>query len=74
MKPLITLREEMKNLSLDAVLITDEKNQQYLSGFAFTDGYLLILHEAAYLVTDFRYKEAAERSAYEGFTVVMPEG
>ena len=74
MKPLITLREEMKNLSLDAVLITDEKNQQYLSGFAFTDGYLLILHEAAYLVTDFRYKEAAERSAYEGFTVVLPEG
>lgn len=74
MKPLITLREEMKRLSLDAVLITDEKNQQYLSGFAFTDGYLLILREAAYLVTDFRYKEAAERSAYEGFTVVMPEG
>lgn len=74
MKPLLTLREKMKSLSLDAVLVTDEKNQHYLSGFAFTDGYLLILHEAAYLVTDFRYKEAAEHSARDGFSVVVPEG
>ena len=74
MTPLGNIRAEMKRLSLDALLITDEKNQQYLSGFAFTDGYLLILPNEAYLVTDFRYKEAAERHAYEGYTVVLPEG
>ena len=74
MTPLINIRAEMKRLSLDALLVTDEKNQQYLSGFAFTDGYLLILADVAYLVTDFRYKEAAERHAYEGYTVVLPEG
>ncbi len=74
MTPLVKLRTEMRSLSLDALLVTDEKNQQYLSGFAFTDGYLLILREQAYLVTDFRYKEAAERNAYEGYSVVIPEG
>lgn len=74
MTPLINIRAEMKRLSLDALLVTDEKNQQYLSGFAFTDGYLLILADVAYLVTDFRYKEAAERHAYAGYTVVLPEG
>lgn len=74
MTPLVTLREKMKHLSLDAILVLDEKNQQYLCGFAFTDGYLLILRETAYLVTDFRYKEAAERLAYTGFTVEVPDG
>lgn len=74
MTPLFSLREKMKRMRLDAVLITDEKNQQYLSGFAFTDGYLLILKNKALLVTDFRYKEAAEAAVYEGFTVVVPEG
>ena len=74
MTPLFGLREAMKRRRLDAVLVTDEKNQQYLSGFAFTDGYLLITEEKAFLVTDFRYKEAAEAAVYEGFCVVVPEG
>lgn len=74
MTPFESLRESMSRLSLDAVLITDEKNQQYLSGFAFSDGCLLILKNEAYLVTDFRYKEAAEAGAYSGFSVVIPEG
>ena len=63
MTPIKNLRAVMARLKLNAVLITDEKNQQYLSGFSFTDGFLLILKKEAYLVTDFRYKEAAERAA-----------
>ena len=74
MTPLQKLRVEMTRLAVDAVFVSDEKNQQYLSGFPFTDGYLLILPDSAYLVTDFRYKEAAEKSVYEGFTVIVPEG
>ncbi len=74
MTPLFGLREAMKRMRLDAVLVTDEKNQQYLSGFAFTDGYLLITKKEALLVTDFRYKEAAETAVYEGFSVIVPEG
>ncbi|MBP3605399.1 MAG: aminopeptidase P family protein [Clostridia bacterium] len=73
MMPLERMREVLERLSLDAVLITDEKNQQYLSGFAFSDGCLLILKDAAFLVTDFRYKEAAEAEALGGYTVVIPE-
>jgi Xaa-Pro aminopeptidase len=74
MTPIKNLRAVMARLKLNAVLITDEKNQQYLSGFSFTDGFLLILKKEAYLVTDFRYKEAAERAAYADFTVAVPEG
>lgn len=74
MTPVKNLRAVMARLKLDAVFVTDEKNQQYLSGFSFTDGFLLILKEKAYLVTDFRYKEAAERGAYADFTVAVPEG
>ena len=48
---------------LDALLVTDEKNQRYAAGFAFTDGYVLVGREAAWLITDSRYIEAAEKIA-----------
>ncbi len=56
---------------MDAVLITSEKNQRYLSGFSFTDGYLLLTRKAAVLMTDFRYVEAAKREANPEFTVTV---
>lgn len=73
MSVLSEFREKMKADGLDAVLIFDEINQRYLSKFAFTDGLLLITHKEAFLITDFRYYEAALSSAAEGFSVVMPE-
>ena len=73
MSTVAKLREKMSELGLDAVLVSDELNQHYLSGFAFTDGYLFITHAHAYLVTDFRYFEMAENRAYSDFEVVMPE-
>ena len=60
MNLLSKLRLAMKEKEIDAVLVLDELNQRYLSNFAFTDGYLLITHTNAYLVTDFRYYEMAE--------------
>lgn len=48
---------------LDALLITDEKNQRYAAGFPFTDGYVLVTKEKAWLITDSRYIEAAELAA-----------
>ena len=68
------LRAKMSELSLDAVLVLDELNQRYLSEFEFSDGCLLITQRHAYLVTDFRYYEMAERCAGKEFEVVMPEG
>lgn len=55
-----------------AALITSPKHCYYLSRFSFEDGYLLVLPDAAYLVTDFRYEEAARCWADPAFTVISP--
>ena len=54
----------------DALLITNELNVRYLSGVDFTDGFLLITKEKAYLFADGRYIEVAKRDAASGFEVV----
>jgi len=63
-----------KKLTADAALISSWQNQFYLSHFKYDDGYLLIFPDEAYLLADFRYFEAAEMQAAEGFTVLRPEG
>ena len=73
MSKLLKLRNKMKEIGVDAVIVLDELNQNYLSGFAFTDGYLLITSAKAYLVTDFRYYEMAILGADKQFEIVMPE-
>ena len=57
----------------DAAIITDQLNQHYLSGFEFHDGVVLVMQKDAYLLTDFRYVEAAKESACEGMQVLTPE-
>ena len=57
----------------DAALITSHQNQFYLSQFPFEDGFLLILPDAAYLLTDFRYFEAASKAASGEFCVKAPD-
>ncbi len=66
------LRSAMLERGIEALLVSDELNQRYLTGFAFSDGYLLVLPESAFLVTDFRYLEAAKKEADPAFTVVTP--
>ena len=56
------IQEALIQQGLDAILITDEKNQRYATGFAFTDGSVVVGREKAWLITDSRYIEAAERS------------
>lgn len=58
----------------EAALISSPQNTFYLSHFAYHDGYLLIFPDGAYLLADFRYIEAAEKGAAEGFTVLRPTG
>jgi Xaa-Pro aminopeptidase len=70
---LTKLRNKMNELLLDAVIVLDELNQHYLSEFAFTDGFLFVTKEKAYLVTDFRYYEMALNKANKSFEIVMPE-
>ena len=73
MSKLIKLRNKMKEIGVDALLVLDELNQHYLSEFAFTDGFLLITQTKAYIVTDFRYYEMALNTASKSFEVLMPE-
>lgn len=56
------IQEKLKEKNLDALLITDEKNQRYAAGFAFTDGYVLVAQNRAWLLTDSRYIEAAQNT------------
>jgi len=56
---------------LDGLYITNEKNIFYLTGFSYTDGYLLVTREESYLMTDFRYIEAAKVEAGNEWKVIM---
>ncbi len=63
MNNIARIQAELIDKGLDALLILDEKNQRYATGFAFTDGAVLVGRERAWLLTDSRYIEAAERIA-----------
>ena len=54
----------------EALLITNEVNIGYFSGFFHSEGYLLVTSENSYLIVDFRYAEAAEKNS-NGCKVVM---
>ena len=67
------IRKTLAERGIDALIVLDELNQQYLSGFAFTDGLLLITSKRAFLITDFRYFEMAQKEAFPEFEVIIPE-
>lgn len=73
MTSLARVRQKMKEKSIDALLVTGDENIFYLSDFAFSDGALLILEKEAFLLTDFRYLEAAKKKAGTLFTVETPK-
>ncbi|MBQ7364161.1 MAG: aminopeptidase P family protein [Clostridia bacterium] len=72
----MTRLDKLKNIlpeSVDALLVTNMKNQRYLTGFDFQDGLVLITRKASYLITDFRYIEAAKKETRPEFRVVVFE-
>ncbi len=58
----------------DAAIISDKLNQRYLSNFDFDDGLVLVTRGQSYLITDFRYVEAARAQATPEMTVLTPKG
>ena len=54
-----SIQKKISENNWDYLLITDEKNQRYATGFPFTDGFVLVSQENAWLITDSRYYEAA---------------
>ena len=71
MNNIARIREQLIERELDAILIMDEKNQRYAAGFPFTDGAVLVGREKAWLITDSRYVEAAEKTVPDFVTVQM---
>lgn len=57
------LRGKIKELGLDAALITKRENYMYVSGFSGSSANLLITDKKAYLLTDFRYVEQSTKQA-----------
>lgn len=57
-----------------AALVSSTVNCFYLSLFNYHDGYLLVFPDKAFLLTDFRYAEAAEHEADKAFEILCPKG
>jgi len=57
------VRDAMKELKLDGLLLTHPPDLAYLSNFTGDDSVGLITEKEFHLVTDFRYKEQAELEA-----------
>jgi len=65
------LRCRMKQDDIDAILINDEVNSRYLSGFLYHDGAFLLTQSEAHILTDFRYYEAAKNQTDGRITVTQ---
>lgn len=57
------VRDAMKELKLDALLLTHPPDLHYLTNFTGDDSVGLITHKDFFLVTDFRYKQQAGMEA-----------
>lgn len=55
------LKEKIKKDRVDALLITNEINIRYITGFTGSESILLITQKDDYLFTDFRYREQAKQ-------------
>lgn len=67
------LREKLSESELDAIVVSSEVNQRWLTGFPFQDGLVVVTDKRAVLLTDFRYIEAAKASkAAKEFEIQMP--
>lgn len=56
---------------IDAIVVTHAKNQRYLTGFDFSDGYVIVTRERCACFTDFRYIEAAKAQVDPEYEVIM---
>ena len=66
-------RKAFEKSEFDAVVISSEVNQRWITGFSYQDGLAVITRRRAALLTDFRYIEAAKASpAAKEFEILMP--
>ena len=63
----------LKSAGADGAIISSQVNQRYLSGFDYSDGYILVTENESFLLADSRYIEAAKNQVKD-MTVVLPTG
>lgn len=69
MKRVLKLKSLLEDKSLDAALIYKPENRTYISGFTGSTGYVLIIKNKNYLLTDFRYIEQSKNECI-GYEIV----
>lgn len=63
------IQEILNDLLLDAIIISNENNIRYISGFTGATGYVYISKKTKRIITDFRYTSQAELEAY-GYEII----
>lgn len=73
MSHLSVFRHSMQEAGFEAAILSGKLSQRYLSDFDFDDGLVLVTAKAAYLLTDFRYTEAARAQCSREMEVLQPD-
>lgn len=73
MMKLDKLRQSLQEQQLDALLITNEFNLRYMTGFTGTSGVAIVTQNDAAFITDFRYTEQAAAQVKD-FRIVKHTG
>ena len=60
--------------NLDAILLTSDISRRYITGFNYTDGYVVVSRNMVYLLADFRFIEAAKAYETDEVQVIMMKG
>ncbi len=70
---LAKLRASLIDQGIDALLITNDYNRRYMTGFTGTAGVAIVSQNDAVFITDFRYTEQAEAQVKD-FRIVQHTG
>ena len=74
MSKLTRFKAKMAEQGIDAAIISSYVNIRYITGFDYQDGYVLVTKNKSYVITDFRYIEAARAAVNaEEFEIVLPD-
>src|SRR4030043_94101 len=68
------VKESLKRKKIDGFLVTDIHNVRYLTGFTGSSAFLLITKKEHIFITDFRYKEQAEKEVHGWDFFIQREG
>ena len=67
-------RAKLEEKGFDALYISSEINQRYVTDFSYTDGSVLITRGKSYVITDFRYLEAAKKNVVGDYEIITQPG